>query len=356
MASFVSRNRSLEKEAAGKPEVQERLKRQGGVLLSWAYLLSDAELLAILSDRGIQLDQDSLQQWLASVGSAEEMARRLSTRGGVKPGLKDTDLAWIWIAITVLWERWFPDSPNFEMLDGRIQDGYDRSNRQEGCREWLEAWQVLLRLTEKLQIGTLRAWDERFQGTEMLLNWVQDVEMALGDLARPEQDREWFERRRQFCEELLVRFPKEDKLLMENMRRAWAESLFALGETQRAEELFRNWLQADPRWSWGWIGWADCFGFAPEEQRDFNRAEELLRKGLAVEGIEDRNVFYERLEYLYEEQGRKEEAARMSDALRQLRSGGAGSPIKRASPKVGRNDPCPCGSGKKFKKCCGAQG
>ena len=26
----------------------------------------------------------------------------------------------------------------------------------------------------------------------------------------------------------------------------------------------------------------------------------------------------------------------------------------RAGPKVGRNDPCPCGSGKKFKKCCGA--
>jgi predicted aspartyl protease len=24
-----------------------------------------------------------------------------------------------------------------------------------------------------------------------------------------------------------------------------------------------------------------------------------------------------------------------------------------SSPKVGRNDPCPCGSGKKYKKCCG---
>jgi len=23
-------------------------------------------------------------------------------------------------------------------------------------------------------------------------------------------------------------------------------------------------------------------------------------------------------------------------------------------PRIGRNDPCPCGSGKKFKKCCGA--
>ncbi len=28
-------------------------------------------------------------------------------------------------------------------------------------------------------------------------------------------------------------------------------------------------------------------------------------------------------------------------------------PIRRAGPKVGRNDPCPCGSGKKYKKCCG---
>ena len=28
-------------------------------------------------------------------------------------------------------------------------------------------------------------------------------------------------------------------------------------------------------------------------------------------------------------------------------------PVKRLEPKVGRNDPCSCGSGKKFKKCCG---
>jgi preprotein translocase subunit SecA len=25
----------------------------------------------------------------------------------------------------------------------------------------------------------------------------------------------------------------------------------------------------------------------------------------------------------------------------------------RAGMKVGRNDPCPCGSGKKYKECCG---
>lgn len=26
---------------------------------------------------------------------------------------------------------------------------------------------------------------------------------------------------------------------------------------------------------------------------------------------------------------------------------------RRTAPKIGRNDPCPCGSGKKYKKCCG---
>jgi len=28
-------------------------------------------------------------------------------------------------------------------------------------------------------------------------------------------------------------------------------------------------------------------------------------------------------------------------------------PVKREAGKVGRNDPCPCGSGKKYKDCCG---
>ncbi len=31
------------------------------------------------------------------------------------------------------------------------------------------------------------------------------------------------------------------------------------------------------------------------------------------------------------------------------------APVVRRAPKVGPNDPCPCGSGKKYKKCCGAR-
>ena len=43
----------------------------------------------------------------------------------------------------------------------------------------------------------------------------------------------------------------------------------------------------------------------------------------------------------------------------ELRAEG-GAPVQKVEtvvhegPRVGRNDPCPCGSGKKYKKCCGA--
>jgi preprotein translocase subunit SecA len=45
--------------------------------------------------------------------------------------------------------------------------------------------------------------------------------------------------------------------------------------------------------------------------------------------------------------------------LEQARMAGAGDrqPVQRvvrSGAKIGRNDPCPCGSGKKYKKCCGA--
>ena len=40
--------------------------------------------------------------------------------------------------------------------------------------------------------------------------------------------------------------------------------------------------------------------------------------------------------------------------LRQVVAERGRARARRLSPKVGRNEPCPCGSGKKFKKCCGA--
>lgn len=49
----------------------------------------------------------------------------------------------------------------------------------------------------------------------------------------------------------------------------------------------------------------------------------------------------------------------MKDHEAELRAEGAPEQqhietVVHEGPKIGRNDPCPCGSGKKYKKCCGA--
>ncbi len=46
-------------------------------------------------------------------------------------------------------------------------------------------------------------------------------------------------------------------------------------------------------------------------------------------------------------------AADRAAAMRQQGEGGKPQTIRRETPRVGRNDPCPCGSGKKFKNCHG---
>ncbi len=38
---------------------------------------------------------------------------------------------------------------------------------------------------------------------------------------------------------------------------------------------------------------------------------------------------------------------------RESHIGGRSPEARRSAPKIGRNEPCPCGSGKKYKKCCG---
>jgi preprotein translocase subunit SecA len=59
---------------------------------------------------------------------------------------------------------------------------------------------------------------------------------------------------------------------------------------------------------------------------------------------------------------REDEVTRMEEEQRRQRNAlarfagpevAASAPVRRDAAAVGRNDPCPCGSGKKYKKCCG---
>jgi len=52
-------------------------------------------------------------------------------------------------------------------------------------------------------------------------------------------------------------------------------------------------------------------------------------------------------------QQRREVAEPKETNLEQAKAAGGPSGPKRVQKQVGRNDPCPCGSGKKYKNCCG---
>ncbi|MBS0457403.1 MAG: preprotein translocase subunit SecA [Proteobacteria bacterium] len=51
--------------------------------------------------------------------------------------------------------------------------------------------------------------------------------------------------------------------------------------------------------------------------------------------------------------GAEEEAAQVQAAQQAAAAAAVAAPVLREGPKVGRNDPCPCGSGKKYKQCHG---
>jgi len=84
--------------------------------------------------------------------------------------------------------------------------------------------------------------------------------------------------------------------------------------------------------------------------KNYQRAEDLLHQGYAVGGVRDRVAVADWLRLVCEETGRLQEAR---DFARQAAAIGAPAPLSPArKAKTGRNEPCPCGSGKKYKKCC----
>ena len=59
--------------------------------------------------------------------SAQEICRTIITAEVRSRCKNPLDEDWVWLALTVLWERWFPERPNFEQLDEAMQAGYAHS-------------------------------------------------------------------------------------------------------------------------------------------------------------------------------------------------------------------------------------
>ena len=378
MISWVAMERIIERKRTSDEEFRQATDERP--LRSRAKRLADTELLAKLQSFGIRLDRSSVGRLSQEVLSAEQVARSLLANYAFKTRKEEEEGDWVWVCIDALWQRWFPENASFERLDDKIQAGYGLRESKEyaaACRIWLEAWQDALQLFDKAEVSSIEEFDRKFKGSQILFNWIQDLESDLWNAGI--KDRAFLAARVRFCEQALEKFEADDEQLTKNFRRALAESSFELCQTGKADELYRSWLSDDPQWGWGWIGWSDCYQFSRTEFKDLRKAEELLREGLSISGIRDASEITGRLAFLFDEQGRHDEAIKIRHVIKkelsirravelvsrpdQLRQT-TGQVFKNESlspgefpqssrkQKPGRNDLCPCGSGKKFKKCC----
>jgi preprotein translocase subunit SecA len=73
-----------------------------------------------------------------------------------------------------------------------------------------------------------------------------------------------------------------------------------------------------------------------------------------IERIKEETVrFLFRIQIARPEEVAAKEKARQEKITYSHGNESARTPVRRTKKKVGRNQPCPCGSGKKYKKCCG---
>ncbi|MBR0443236.1 MAG: SEC-C domain-containing protein, partial [Clostridia bacterium] len=127
----------------------------------------------------------------------------------------------------------------------------------------------------------------------------------------------------------------ERAILLECVDRAWMEHIDAMDDLKGSIGL-QSYAQRDPVTEYRFQG-GEMFDGMVSDIR-----ENTVRKILSAIPRE------------------KVERVQVARVLGEGFEGGKTAPKKivltqrNAAPKVGRNDPCPCGSGKKYKKCCGA--
>jgi hypothetical protein len=366
--SWVELDRIVSERISRDDDFRHCVAETGRPLRLHATGMSDEDLLAKLRGLGVDTDREKLAGLCDGALSAEEVVSE-------RIGLHDWDADWAWICLTELWRRWWPEKVCLELLDDKVQEGYVATQRHDfvaSSKIWLGAWSEVLRMCDAVGARSIGEFDARFPMTQFLCNWCQDLEMVLQNGGK--DDPELRTARLEMAAEWLRRFPNEDALITGNFRRAVADAYFETGHQRKADELYQSWLDDDPAWGWGWIGWADCYApYGPGTTQDYARAEDILRRGYAVTGVQEAEHIAGRLEDICERTGRPGEAEEFRrqaerDSQRAARqttnatawavptaqAGGSRAGKQQPTGKTGRNQPCPCGSGKKFKKCCGA--
>ncbi|MBU1038086.1 MAG: preprotein translocase subunit SecA [Candidatus Omnitrophica bacterium] len=221
-----------------------------------------------------------------------------------------------------------------EALDRYINEKASADNWDfEGFRQYLDSRFAIK--AKDLKLEDMKRDEIRDILTERLKTVYDDKEKELG----PEMARHL-----------------EKMILLQVVDSKWKDHLYAMDSLREGIGL-RAYGQRDPLIEYqheGYNMFMDMIGRIKEE------AIEYLFKIKAVkETKKEPSVFdFSKQQLMHEEktqfegvsaEGRSKEAANYAGQLPEQHT----APFKRQGDKVGRNDPCPCGSGKKYKKCCG---
>ena len=142
--------------------------------------------------------------------------------------------------------------------------------------------------------------------------------------------------------------------MLEEIDQRWIEHLKNM-EALREGIGLRGYGQKDPKQEYKKEGFVIFGGMMGDISR--NVCEKLFHIQLRRDESE------QKAQQMAEQQARRRprptvESGGGSAQAQAAADGGGGdgnpAPVRRSEPKVGRNDPCPCGSGKKYKKCHGA--
>jgi tetratricopeptide (TPR) repeat protein len=250
-------------------------------------------------------------------------------------------------------------------LDDLMQAGYKLSRSRDAVgavQIWTKLWEKAVETMESYKLAYVSELDESFHGLQSFYNWACDFEMELTNDGR--KDPLYLQHKIDFCREFVARSENKFEHNIMEMKRAIGETYFELGNAAEGDALFREYLTESPDYGWGWIGWSDQYWvMAKENNKNSDRAIQILKQALKVEELEDRLDVLDRLADIYDELEMFKESDPIRDEIfeilkkRDAQRREAFPPIQKVVPvtstKIGRNDPCPCGSGLKYKKCCG---
>jgi len=130
--SYVRIERITEEELRKDPQALKDFHNRGRFFRSDVRQLSDEQLIEKLRELGWLWNRDEFRREAEPFFAAHTMAQRLTeTKRLILPAGMCED--WPWMTLAILWERWLPERPCFEMIDDLMQQGYVEREKKRGA-------------------------------------------------------------------------------------------------------------------------------------------------------------------------------------------------------------------------------